>query len=77
MNQLMIEFSKIHYAKLDKSPRLQRVLKYLKDKKPHSTRDIVKEADVCAVNSCVDELRENGFDIKCTRKGNIWRYQLL
>jgi len=77
MTQLTLAFGGIHFARLEYSPRLQRVLKYLTDKKPHSTRDIVREANVCAVNSCIDELRQNGFNIKCARKGNVWRYQLL
>lgn len=47
------------------SDRLQRVLGVLKDGKPHTTRQIVRRASVCAVNSCVAELRENGAEIDC------------
>jgi hypothetical protein len=67
----------IRYAKLKGSPRLQRLLAYLRDGETHSTLDIIKGANICAVNSAVDELRENGFDIICKRKGNIWEYRLL
>lgn len=63
-------------AKVESSPRLQRVLAVLKDCRPHTTLDIIAYARVCAVNSCVAELRENGYDIDCTRKGDIWHYQL-
>ena len=66
----------MNYAKLENSPRLQRVLARLADGKPHSTRDIMHKALVCAVNSCVDELRENGFNISCKRTGRLWLYQL-
>lgn len=68
---------RIHFARLENSPRLKRLLKFLKDHKPHSTLAIVKGAKICAVNSAVDELRENGYDIPCTRKGDIWEYQLI
>lgn len=50
------------------SPRLQRVLTLLKDRRPHTTREIVRKARVCAVNSCIAELRENGAEIICTRE---------
>lgn len=50
------------------SPRLQRVLTLLKDGRPHTTREIVRKARVCAVNSCIAELRENGAEIICTRE---------
>ena len=71
---------KIHAALLENSPRLQRVAKFLGDGKPHSTRDIIRACDVCAVNAIVDELREpkNGFDIECKQisKG-VWEYTML
>lgn len=66
----------MNYAKLENSPRLQRVLTCLKDGFPHSTRGIMRGANVCAVNSCIDELRENGFNISCKRMGKLWWYQL-
>jgi hypothetical protein len=53
----------MHAAKLKNSPRLQRVDKFLSDLRPHTTRDIIRGADVCAVNSCVAELRANGRTI--------------
>ena len=51
--------------------------RFLSDGKPHSTREIIKECDVCAVNVIVGELRDpkNGFDIECTREGGIWSYK--
>lgn len=50
------------------SPRLQRVLAVLKDGRPHTTRQIVRSAGVCAVNSCIAELRQHGAEITCTRE---------
>lgn len=63
-------------ARLDHSPRLQRVLILLGDGLPHSTRDVVMRAKVCAVNSAIAELRDNGIPIRCWREGDIWYYQL-
>ena len=66
----------MHSAILAKSTRLQRVYKLLKDGKPHTTRDIIRKASVCAVNSVVAELRSNGVNIACQREGDVWRYWL-
>lgn len=70
----------MHAAKIDRSPRLQRVLECLADGRWRTTREIMLDADVCAVNSCVAELRANGRDIECEqvlRDGRrLWRYRL-
>lgn len=63
-------------ASFENSQRLQRVYKVLKDCKQHSTMSIIKAANVCAVNSIIAELRDNGFNIKCHRENNKWLYQL-
>lgn len=55
----------MHAARLDHSPRLQRVHDLLKDGIERSTLDILRAAHVCAVHSCVAELRANGFYIEC------------
>lgn len=49
------------------SARLRRVARLLSDGKPHSTRDIMRRARVCAISSCVAELRVRGADIVCER----------
>ena len=61
----------IHYAKIEDSERLQRVHKLLSDGRWHSTREIMREADVCAVNTCIAELRANGCPIVtyCSGRG--------
>lgn len=69
---------RIHAAKLERSPRLQRFLAVLKSAKlPLSTRTLQLEAEVCNPNSCAAELRENGFLIDCTQKGRTFFYQLI
>ena len=53
-----------HFARLSHSPRLQRVLQLLHDREWRSTREIIYKANVCAVNTCIHELRQNGFIIE-------------
>ena len=66
----------IHYAKIENSARLQAVLKYLSDGKPHTTRDIIIATGMCAINSIITELRMNGIRIACDPvKGFKGRYQ--
>ena len=57
----------MHAARLDRSPRLQRVHALLSDGVERSTLDISKRANVCAVNSCIAELRANGAWIECRK----------
>jgi hypothetical protein len=63
-------------ASIEKSDRLARVLELLWQGGDFSTLDIIKQANVCAVNSIVAELRQNGFDINCQRRGDKWFYRL-
>jgi hypothetical protein len=68
---------KIHAAKIETSERLQKVAAYLADQNPHTTREILIACDVCAVNSIVDELRENGFEIECKPvKRGVFEYTM-
>lgn len=57
----------IHAAPLS-SPRLQRVLRLLDGGRPHSTRAIVRKAQVVAVNAVIAELRQHGAEITCVRR---------
>jgi len=59
----------IHYAKLEKSPRLQRLLAFLQTGGEHSTRDIILNTGVVAVSSAAAELRAQGFDVGCKYQG--------
>lgn len=58
----------MHAARLDRSPRLRRVYALLEDGDWYSTRQIIRSADVCAVNSIIAELRQNGATIECTKR---------
>lgn len=56
----------MHAAKLSESPRLQRALAALRaNPSGLTTRGLIREADICAVNSVVSELRENGVRVSC------------
>jgi len=63
-------------ARLDKSDRLNRVLKLLQVGGEFTTLDIIRNANVCAVNSIISELRQNGINISCQRRGSNWYYKL-
>lgn len=64
------------HASLETSARLQRVARLLEGGREYSTAEIVQHAEVCAVNSAIAELRENGLDIACRRQGDLWLYRL-
>jgi hypothetical protein len=67
----------MHNAKLETSERLRRVYKLLKlSRRPLSTRDIIRLANVCAVNSIMSELEANGIRYRCDREDNVYYYSL-
>ncbi len=66
----------MHNALAARSKRLYRVLGVLRDRKPHSTMEIQRMALVCAVGTCVSELRACGYQIACHREGDAWWYTL-
>lgn len=68
----------IHYAKIEESERLQRVHALLADGNWHGTRNIMRTADVCAVNTVVAELRANGCPIstRCLGRGR-YEYRMV
>lgn len=67
-------------AKANKSARLKRVLRVLRRGGAYTTMQISRMANVCAVNSCVSELRDNGYRIGCKCYGagenRVFRYML-
>lgn len=73
----------MHAARLERSPRLQRVHALLRDGLERSTLDIAVQAEVCAVNSVIAELRVNGAWIDCRQTRNpangaaIWLYRMI
>lgn len=74
----MARVNRIHYAKIEDSPRLQRVRALLDDGRWHGTREIMLTADVCAVNTVITELRCNGLTVetRCVGQGR-YEYRLL
>ena len=63
-------------ASVDRSERLQRVVKFMSDGREHSTLDVVNGAQVVAVNSAMAELRQQNYVIDCERRGDKWFYRM-
>ena len=80
MTQATLHFrmGKIHAARIETSARLQRVLALLECGGRYSTRDIVMQAEVMAVNSAISELRANGIKVEseCVGRGR-YEYWLI
>ncbi len=71
----------MHAARLSRSVRLRRVLAVLRDRREHSTLDLIHAAGACAVSAIVSELRANGHRITCRQivaphGERIWLYRL-
>jgi hypothetical protein len=62
-------------ANITTSERLQRVAQFLTDGRERSTMEIIRECNVCAVNSIIAELRDNGLPVHCRREGDTWYYR--
>lgn len=59
----------MNHASLKSSARLRRTLKALIEAKGWvSTATLIRRACICAVNSVIAELRENGCDISCEQR---------
>ncbi|TDE40959.1 helix-turn-helix domain-containing protein [Antarcticimicrobium sediminis] len=72
----------MHHGRLSTSSRLQRALTVLEQACGKiSTYELARQADICAVNSVIAELRENGAVITCRQEVNQGRrrfyYQLI
>jgi len=63
-------------ANLTRSDRLQRVFKLLSGGGEFTTLEIIQKAGVCAVNSIISELRQNGYQIDCQRRNDKWFYRM-
>jgi len=71
--------TRMHAAKIEDSPRLQKVRDFLRRQGSATTREISQACDVYAVNSIIAELRANGFTVNCQAvKGQrgVYRYTL-
>jgi hypothetical protein len=85
--QLSIEFSprnpRRHYARVEGSPRLRRLLSILLDGQWHSTRELSRRAECYSVGASIQELRDarNGCVIETlyvnAEGGRRWEYRLV
>ncbi len=66
----------IHAAKIDRSPRLNRVLRVLRDGREHTSWELQMEARTVAVHTCISELRANGYAISRRQSGRVHYYRL-
>lgn len=71
---------RMHAARIEDSPRLQKVRDFLRRVGSATTLEIVQGCGVCAVNSIIAELRANGFNILCEAvkgKRGVYSYRLI
>ena len=54
-----------HWRHIEGSAPLQRMLRLLCDGLMHSTRDIDRTAEICAVSTAASELNHNGIVVEC------------
>lgn len=67
-----------HAANIETSERLQKVLHFLSDYNWHSTFEIMKATQLCAVGSAISEIRHNGYEIDCKCVGHgLFEYKLI
>jgi hypothetical protein len=67
----------IHFAKLDNSDRLQKLLMCLASGNACTTLELMLATKNCAVATSIDELRHNGIPVECKCIGkSIYTYQL-
>lgn len=66
----------MHYARVENSERLQRIVALLSDGEWHTTLDIIINAGVCAVSAAISEIRRNGYTVECRPMGR-GRYEYL
>ena len=67
--------ARMNAASLSRSDRLRRVAALLRRGKEYSTMEIIQQAGVAAVSAAISELRCNGMDIRCQRRGDVWYYR--
>lgn len=69
-------------ARLSSSARLRRALTALEAMPELTTLELIRAANICAVNAVVAELRENGCEIECEQRTDTdgrrrWVYRLI
>jgi len=72
-----VRLGKIHAAKLERSPRLQRFLAVLSQHPEGiSTLDLQHRAGVCNAHSCASEVRANGIGVTVWQERGIYFYKM-
>ena len=77
----------MHFARIEKSKRLQRLLAFLREKGDAgcTTMEIIQGARVVGVNGAAKELRMNGYTVECGMErsalsedgvSSVYRYRL-
>ena len=73
-----------HAAKVDKSPRLQRLVEYLRKsgRQGATSWELMQACSLVAVSTCISELRWQGYLIETTHEGThegrkVYRYRLI
>jgi hypothetical protein len=82
---MKIQVGSIHYAKIQKSPRLRRLLEFMIEcgSQGATTKEIDRKAEIMAVGTAIGELRRNGCEINCHFQGrtlqgsSVFRYVLI
>ncbi len=75
----------MHAGRVSSSERLTLILTELRKagSRGATTRQLIQATGMCAINSCISEIRANGFDIRCTCDGRnehgsmVYRYTLM
>lgn len=75
----------MHFAKVSESPRLQRILSFLRSRGTTGAtgREIVVNCEVLNPATYVSELRKNGYTIDCaferetSSSAKVYRYRLI
>lgn len=60
----------MHYARIETSPMLKKIYAILKDRKWHTTFELMKATGCCTVSTRISELRQNGLAVECQLKNN-------
>ena len=75
----------MHFAKVAESPRLQRMLAFLRSRGQDGAtgREIVVNCEVLNPATYCSELRRNGFNVECSHErtndngARVYRYRLI
>lgn len=74
----------MHAGRVSSSERLTLILTELRKAGSigMTTRQLITATGMCAINSCISEIRANGFEVRCTCDGRkdrrmIYRYVLI